>query len=264
MNARSFYYRSHRRTGFTLIELSLVLVILGLLIGGVMAGRALVESAQLRKAVRQLSDVDAAYAAFKLKYNCLAGDCADAANFNPSWYSGNGDGNITYEDEFAAAMAQLDASGFLHANAEVNGTNGAYSAVAVEGVRSRQSWASAGQTPFWFTAYGLAWEQTSLPGHFHWSTTNVQGGYGAATISPADALQIDAKIDDAKPRSGRVMAYGDGGACPPDHNSDLYCGPCLYPSDFGHDDACMTAGTPTKYKLDDPQSACSLTVKAGF
>ncbi len=67
--------------GFTLLEISIVLVIIGLITGSVMAGRTLIEAAQVRAQLRDVDSLNTAIATFKLKYGCLPGDCANATDF---------------------------------------------------------------------------------------------------------------------------------------------------------------------------------------
>ena len=89
------------RRGFTLIELSIVLVIIGLIIGGVLVGKELIAASEIRAQISQFEKFQNATNAFKLKYGCLPGDCANASSFwDFSSYggalgNGNGDGRIT-------------------------------------------------------------------------------------------------------------------------------------------------------------------------
>lgn len=78
---------------FTLIELSIVLVIIGLVVGGILVGRDLIEIAGARKLMSQMEQYQVAVTAFKLKYNCIAGDCSKATQFGLGT-NGNGDGYI--------------------------------------------------------------------------------------------------------------------------------------------------------------------------
>jgi len=84
------YILHHRQLAFTLIELSIVLVIIGLVIGGVLVGQDLIGSAKNRAYVSQLVSYNSAVNTFKIKYNCLPGDCANATDYG---FTGNGDGN---------------------------------------------------------------------------------------------------------------------------------------------------------------------------
>jgi prepilin-type N-terminal cleavage/methylation domain-containing protein len=71
---------SHR-SAFTLIEMSIVLVIIGLITGGILLDRALIDAARVRSTISDLEKYKSAVSAFKLKYNCLPGDCPNATDF---------------------------------------------------------------------------------------------------------------------------------------------------------------------------------------
>jgi prepilin-type N-terminal cleavage/methylation domain-containing protein len=62
--------RTTPNKGFTLIELSIVLVIIGLIVGGVLGGRELVKQAELRKVLKEAEQFKTAANAFRAKYNC--------------------------------------------------------------------------------------------------------------------------------------------------------------------------------------------------
>ncbi len=69
------------RSAFTLVELSIVLVILGLLVGGVLAGQSLIRSAELRAIITERDKLTTAFYSFKDKYMALPGDLANAYAF---------------------------------------------------------------------------------------------------------------------------------------------------------------------------------------
>lgn len=75
---------------FTLIELSIVLVIIGLLAGGVMVGLDLMDAAKERKHISQVQEFQTAVNTFKLKYNALPGDFKDGGTFFPTLSCGGG------------------------------------------------------------------------------------------------------------------------------------------------------------------------------
>ena len=93
--------------GFTLIELSIVLVVIGLIIGGILVGQDLIQAAETRSQITQIEKYNAAVNTFRLKYNCLPGDCLNvtAFGFPPrGQYAGEGDGDGILEG--VAAMHQ--------------------------------------------------------------------------------------------------------------------------------------------------------------
>ena len=93
----------NRRCGFTLIELSIVLVIIGLVVGGVLVGYEMVNTSQIRKEVTQIEKYNQAVNTFRAKFNALPGDmnATAAAQFGFSTrgpYRGMGDGNGAIEE----------------------------------------------------------------------------------------------------------------------------------------------------------------------
>ena len=60
--------------GFTLVELSIVLVIIGLLIGGILVGQSMMSASKLTAFVAQIQHYDAEVEAYKAKFNYLPGN----------------------------------------------------------------------------------------------------------------------------------------------------------------------------------------------
>lgn len=77
------------KRGFSLVELSIVLVILGLLTGGILAGQSLIRAAELRSVSTDLNRYVAATYTFRDKYMAAPGDMPNATAF---WGAAAGDG----------------------------------------------------------------------------------------------------------------------------------------------------------------------------
>jgi prepilin-type N-terminal cleavage/methylation domain-containing protein len=78
------------QAGFTLIEMSIVLVIIGLIIGGVLVGQDMILTAQIRKQITQIDKYTTAVNAFRDKYQCLPGNCANAVQLGLGQAGGPG------------------------------------------------------------------------------------------------------------------------------------------------------------------------------
>lgn len=93
--------RASHRSAFTLIELSIVLVIIGLVIGGVLVARDMMAAAEMRQQLSQIESINTTVNTFRLKHDCLPGDCSKATQFfsagsQPEGVTnGNGDGIIS-------------------------------------------------------------------------------------------------------------------------------------------------------------------------
>jgi prepilin-type N-terminal cleavage/methylation domain-containing protein len=86
-----------RQGGFTLIEIAIVLVIVGLLLGGILKGQELITQAKIRNVVNDFNGTTAAYYAYQDRYHAIPGDDINAATrwTNPPASKGNGDGVVT-------------------------------------------------------------------------------------------------------------------------------------------------------------------------
>jgi prepilin-type N-terminal cleavage/methylation domain-containing protein len=83
------------RDGFTLLEISIVLTIIALIVGGVLVGKDLIRDGQIQRTIAQKGRFEVAVQTFIGKYNCIPGDCKADSKFgldgHAPWGMGDGD-----------------------------------------------------------------------------------------------------------------------------------------------------------------------------
>jgi len=105
--------------GFTLVEISIVMIIIGLLIGGTFGGMKLIDNMQVNKTVQDLKAIESAALTFKDTYGRLPGDIVNPAVRLPSCTvapcatGGNGDRGIDRGTAFSAALGRVDEFGCI-------------------------------------------------------------------------------------------------------------------------------------------------------
>jgi prepilin-type N-terminal cleavage/methylation domain-containing protein len=72
------------QAGFTLVELAIVMIIIGLLIAGVLKGQALIQNAQVTSTVAQVKSIEAAISTFSDTYAAIPGDLVNPATRLPN------------------------------------------------------------------------------------------------------------------------------------------------------------------------------------
>jgi prepilin-type N-terminal cleavage/methylation domain-containing protein len=80
------------QAGFTLVEIAIVMVIIGLLIGGVLKGQAMIDNAKVKRVVKQADEMRAAVMTFYDKYGVYPGD-ENLPNVPPVGGDGTGNAN---------------------------------------------------------------------------------------------------------------------------------------------------------------------------
>jgi prepilin-type N-terminal cleavage/methylation domain-containing protein len=201
--------------GFSLVELAIVLVILGLLVGGVLGGQSLIRASELRSLTTEREQFYTALRSFREKYMALPGDMTTATSF---WgtnatcpaadYAGtatcNGDGDElingsvnfdggtgwqTYDPgEFALFWQHLGNAGLIATKPE--GTALYTSAIYVRGKLANAVW-----IPF-----------SLNPGDGISLTLNyIHINQDQTLLRPEEMWNIDTKIDDGKPGTGKMI-----------------------------------------------------------
>ena len=98
-----------RQSGFTLIEIAIVLVIIGLLLGGILKGQELITQGRIRNVANDFQSMTAAINLYQDRYRALPGDDIGAGTRWSATSSGNGNGQIggTYNSTTNADESRL-------------------------------------------------------------------------------------------------------------------------------------------------------------
>ncbi len=94
-----------RQRGFTLVEIAIVLVIIGLLLGGILKGQEMITQAKIKNVINDFNGLSAALYSYQDRYRALPGDDLNAATRWAGAVAGDGNGqyNGTYNTVLAAA-----------------------------------------------------------------------------------------------------------------------------------------------------------------
>ena len=179
-------FRNRQKAGFTLVELALVLVIIGLLITGVLKGEALIRNAKVKNVVNQKESLTAAFYTYYDRYNYYPGDC-NVANIPVQGYTdpGNANGQIDANTERSVLFLDLVLAQII--NGGYTGAANNYPTNAFGGQMYIQYWG----TP---------------PG----SAVAVNANCVTLTQIPPDVAQeIDRKYDDGVYNTGTIRSNTD-------------------------------------------------------
>lgn len=215
-----------KRSAFSLIELSIVLIIIGLLIAGITGGASLIRGSELRAAIGEARGFGVAVNAFYTQFDELPGDFStpviDPANDNV----GDNDDVIEYLNEASPAVAEgLEAWKDLFATGAISEVvTYTDSTTAKTGATEAATVTAAVDTPSskiknagWIFD---AWEDDnknvavltgSFTGKSPTATNTLPSDYSVSSVyegvvSPTDSLSIDNKADDGLPNSGNMRA----------------------------------------------------------
>lgn len=212
--------REEKRRGFTLIELSIVLVVIGLLVAAVTAGSSIVNAARLRGVTADIEKYRTAVNLFRGQYDQYPGDMSNATLYWSTSQSGNGDGLIGYIEIYAAAgqdyesirsFQQMSLAGVIPGN--YTGTGGNPMAIGQNTPPSSYS----SETTYYFYAQTL-WLRYPIATSLVVSGLR-NNGWDDPQVRLKDAYLIDTKIDDGKPYIGKMITYSTGadGVCVATH-----------------------------------------------
>ncbi len=213
----------HHRAAFTLVELAIVLVILGLLVGGILTGEMLVRASQRRAIIVEYDRYTTAKNAFKDKYFQLPGDfnnatsiwgiaggttgndatCAATASTDVKTCNGDGDNVLlasTGSYEPGRYWQHLSNAGLIEGR--YNGLSGTVTGVNVPGSK----FSADAYWGVWNRGTAFSANPNAFDGPPVWNNyMTIASNTGHGLMTPSDAWNVDIKMDDGKPYAGKVM-----------------------------------------------------------
>lgn len=189
--------KNKAQNGFSLIESAIVLVIMGFLIGGILKGKDLIESARLKRVIAQLNEYRSATSAFMDKYDALPGDFHRASTLiKQGLQDGNGNGivdgaGLGSGSEALHFWSHLAAAGFIgNPGPEKENNKGEFGKGAPE------------------SSFGGGFTVENNPRDLQglWFILGKKvGNHGdGGLLTPLQAYTIDKKLDNGHPTSGKV------------------------------------------------------------
>jgi prepilin-type N-terminal cleavage/methylation domain-containing protein len=185
-------WKYNKQSGFTLVELAIVLVIIGLILAAVLKGQEMMSNAKVKNLVNDLHGIQAAYHSYYDRYKALPGDDSLASSHITGGVNGNGDGIITgtYTDantatESGASWQHMRGAGFLTGSGTLPATN------TLGGVLGIESGTTYGMTGSVVCAGSIPWKIAqavdTILDDGNSDTGTVRSGATSATANAATA-----------------------------------------------------------------------------
>ena len=226
LHAIQCYSVRQGQCGFTLVEISIVLVIIGLLVGGILAGSELIRASEMRSIVSDKERFLVAVHGFQAKYSAILGDFANAQEI---WGSaaictssqttiatcnGDGDGSIergvgsgNVGNELFLFWKHLSNDGFIGGNfVGIKDGSTSYATTANNAPSGKIT------SSLWYVenldwAAGLSWAWSYRYGNsFQFGLPKANQDPWASVLTSAEMFALDNKIDDGKPGTVRLIA----------------------------------------------------------
>lgn len=249
--------KKNQQSGFTLVELSIALIIIGLLIGGIIKSQEMMSNARIASTINTFENIQAAISTFQESYGTVPGDMRSAltrlSNCNDDTFCQNGDGNgiiasdgsdqHNWRSTFDNTVPEAEAFQFWKHLALANLLKSVQSNGDPDNPMigtTNPSTPLGGVLEFYYDGgmrTGNGNDETK--GHIARLSANNFAGEPAGAITTQKAWIIDQKIDDGRPNTGYVIA------------------------DYGvtDNDCKETNGTTSNYLPDNSNARCIIYVK---
>jgi prepilin-type N-terminal cleavage/methylation domain-containing protein len=193
----------NKQQGFTLVEIAIVLVIIGLLLGGILKGQEMIIQAKIKNAITDFSGVSAAYFGYQDRYRATPGDDLQATRWSGA-VAGDGNRLLTglyapaaVTDETALWWDHLRRSGFVSGSGTTTPSN-AFNGIL--GVQTGDGSGAAG-TPITAPAATLTGGTTGFTALIMCSTN----------LPDKVAIALDVQMDDGLVTQGFVRGVRGAG-----------------------------------------------------
>lgn len=209
---------------FSLVELSIVLVLLGLIVGGILVGQNLIHASTLRSVSTDIQKYQTAINGFREQFTALPGDFGSAQRY---WGVG-----ASCPSNTTGGTCNGNNDGIVYCSPDYTGCEMTYATqhLALAGLISgsyNPNWPAADPLPMKLYAYPLKLDGASLTYGYHptypavlydnfvagqyiyvsaLATTGFFSGYRDPVIRCVDAWNIDTKTDDGKPGTGTMVS----------------------------------------------------------
>lgn len=234
--------RKTNQSGFTLVELSIVLVIIGLLVGGILVSQSLIDSVKVKRFISGVVQIDILYNEFVRKYKQYPGD--SNAFSNPGNNNKNYDFVLWCEECLNFYVHLSEGVGLKsEEGADYVTMSGADNIKSECPQLSLESFTDDPSNACLSVGLGLNFHTGSYAGVIKTTPPNVAYYYNSRStggLSSVIAYEVDKKIDDGLPRSGFVSNQ----------------------TNTGYSAGCDDTGN-LNYELENPNFSCGLGISFG-
>jgi len=192
--------RKPTQAGFTLVEIAIVLVIIGLLLGGILKGQEMIAQARIKNAINDFNGVTVAVTSYQDRYRALPGDDKNATARWTVQAPANGDGDGVIAGKYNAN----NTAGTGGAPANTAESNLFWQHLRIAGFVPGLTSGTGSGTPPQNAAGGIVGVESAVVG------TNGLGFTGlivcSSNLPDKVAIAVDTQTDDGTSTTGQIHA----------------------------------------------------------